>query len=146
MKMKLATVALGAAVAASPALADLTFTALSYRTGPYAANGIPFADGYADYFTLLNERDGGIGGEMIELIECETGYNTEKGVALTRMSHHVLSAPPRAQNIAGGATTASRGSAKRELRVGRAAPKGFRSFQAPMRRSPPSAWITGRPL
>lgn len=80
MKMKLATVALGAAVAASPALADLTFTALSYRTGPYAANGIPFADGYADYFTLLNERDGGIGGEMIELIECETGYNTEKGV------------------------------------------------------------------
>ncbi len=80
MKMKLATVALGAAIAASPALADLTFTALSYRTGPYAANGIPFADGYQDYFTLLNERDGGIGGEMIELIECETGYNTEKGV------------------------------------------------------------------
>lgn len=80
MKMKLATVALGAAIAASPALADLTFTALSYRTGPYAANGIPFADGYQDYFTLLNERDGGIGGEKIDLIECETGYNTEKGV------------------------------------------------------------------
>jgi branched-chain amino acid transport system substrate-binding protein len=29
---------------------------------------------------LLNERDGGIGGEPIRLIECETGYNTEKGV------------------------------------------------------------------
>jgi branched-chain amino acid transport system substrate-binding protein len=80
MKTKLATLALGAAIAATPALAELTFTALSYRTGPYAANGIPFADGYEDYFTLLNERDGGIGGEMVELIECETGYNTEKGV------------------------------------------------------------------
>ncbi|MAM63636.1 ABC transporter substrate-binding protein [Maritimibacter sp. UBA3975] len=80
MKMKLATLALGAAIAATPALAELTFTALSYRTGPYAANGIPFADGYEDYFTLLNERDGGIGGEKVELIECETGYNTEKGV------------------------------------------------------------------
>ncbi len=80
MKMKLATVALGAALAASPALAELTFSALSYRTGPYAANGIPFADGYEDYFTLLNERDGGIGGEKINLVECETGYNTEKGV------------------------------------------------------------------
>ncbi|MDQ2090659.1 ABC transporter substrate-binding protein [Marimonas arenosa] len=80
MNMKLATLALGAALAAGPALAELTFTSLSYRTGPYAANGIPFADGYADYFTLLNERDGGIGGEKINLIECETGYNTEKGV------------------------------------------------------------------
>ncbi|WP_137702647.1 ABC transporter substrate-binding protein [Marimonas lutisalis] len=80
MKMKLATLALGAVMAAGPALADLTFSSLSYRTGPYAANGIPFADGYADYFTLLNERDGGIGGEKVNLVECETGYNTEKGV------------------------------------------------------------------
>ncbi len=77
---KMATIALGTALAAGPAMADLTFSSLSYRTGPYAANGIPFADGYADYFTLLNERDGGIGGEMVDLVECETGYNTEKGV------------------------------------------------------------------
>ncbi|CUH64981.1 hypothetical protein TL5118_01095 [Thalassovita autumnalis] len=80
MKTKLITAAVAAMVAASPAIADLTFTSLSYRTGPYAANGIPFADGYADYFTLLNERDGGIGGEKINFLECETGYNTEKGV------------------------------------------------------------------
>ncbi|MFT6452191.1 MAG: branched-chain amino acid transport system substrate-binding protein [Halocynthiibacter sp.] len=80
MKLKLATLALAATVAAAPAMAELTYTALSYRTGAYAANGIPFADGYADYLTLLNERDGGIGGEMTNLIECETGYNTEKGV------------------------------------------------------------------
>ncbi len=80
MKTKLITAAVAGIMAAAPAMADLTFTSLSYRTGPYAANGIPFADGYADYFTLLNERDGGIGGEKVNLIECETGYNTEKGV------------------------------------------------------------------
>ncbi len=62
------------------ASAELVFPSLSYRTGPYAPNGIQFADGYEDYFTLLNERDGGIGGEPIKVIECETGYNTEKGV------------------------------------------------------------------
>ncbi|GAA6190940.1 ABC transporter permease [Phaeobacter gallaeciensis] len=80
MKMKLTTLALGALMAAGPAMADLVFPSLSYRTGPYAAGGIPFADGYADYFTLLNERDGGIGGVPTKLLECETGYNTEKGV------------------------------------------------------------------
>ncbi|WP_380055607.1 ABC transporter substrate-binding protein [Falsihalocynthiibacter sp. SS001] len=81
MKLKLATWAVAATMtAAAPAMADLVFPSLSYRTGPYAAGGIPFADGYADYFTLLNERDGGIGGEMANVIECETGYNTEKGV------------------------------------------------------------------
>jgi branched-chain amino acid transport system substrate-binding protein len=80
MKLKLATAAIAAVMAAGPALADLTFSALSYRTGPYAANGIPFADGYIDYFTLLNERDGGINGEKINIVECETGYNPEKGV------------------------------------------------------------------
>ena len=61
-------------------MAELTFSALSYRTGAYGNNGIPFADGYLDYFTLLQERDGGIGGESIRVIECETAYNTEKGV------------------------------------------------------------------
>lgn len=80
MKKKLATMAVAAVMAAGPVMADLVFPSLSYRTGPYAAGGIPFADGYADYFTLLNERDGGIGGVMTKVPECETGYNTEKGV------------------------------------------------------------------
>ena len=80
MRQKLMTAVAVAMMAASPALAELTIVDTSYRTGPYAANGIPFSDGYQDYFTLLNERDGGIGGEMINLVECETGYNTEKGV------------------------------------------------------------------
>ncbi|WP_102225850.1 ABC transporter substrate-binding protein [Acidimangrovimonas sediminis] len=81
MKKTLTTLTLAAGLLAGvPAMADLVMPSLSYRTGPYAANGIPFADAYADYFTLLNERDGGIGGEKIKLVECETGYNTEKGV------------------------------------------------------------------
>ena len=77
-KLALATAA--TMMVAGPAMADLVFPSLSYRTGPYAANGIPFADGYADYLTLVNQRDGGIGGETATLLECETGYNTEKGV------------------------------------------------------------------
>ncbi|MEH6524053.1 ABC transporter substrate-binding protein [Sulfitobacter sp.] len=80
MKYKLGTMAVAALMAASPVMADLVFPSLSYRTGPYAAGGIPFADGYADYFNMLNERDGGIGGVMTRVLECETGYNTEKGV------------------------------------------------------------------
>ncbi|QIE41148.1 ABC transporter substrate-binding protein [Meridianimarinicoccus aquatilis] len=77
---KVTTLALGAALAAGPAFADLVFPDLSYRTGPYAAGGIPFSDGYQDYFSLVNARDGGIGGVMARVIECETAYNTEKGV------------------------------------------------------------------
>ena len=80
MKMKLTTMAVAAVMAASPVMADLVFPSLSYRTGPYAAGGIPFADGYADYMNLLNARDGGIGGVMTSVPECETGNNTEKGV------------------------------------------------------------------
>ena len=38
---------------------------LVYRTGAYAPNGIPFANGRADYFALLNARDGGINGVQI---------------------------------------------------------------------------------
>ncbi len=81
MKMKtLAAMALGATMAAAPAMAELVIPDLSYRTGPYAAGGAPFSDGYQDYFALLNARDGGIGGEPVRIVECETGYNTEKGV------------------------------------------------------------------
>ncbi len=53
---------------------------LSYRTGAYAVNGVPFANGTLDYLALLNERDGGINGVKILWEECETGYATDKGV------------------------------------------------------------------
>jgi len=82
MKMtKLAAAIAVTMTAAAPALAqDLHFPSLSYRTGPFAAGGIPFADGYSDYLTMINERDGGIGGVPIRQTECETAYNTERGV------------------------------------------------------------------
>ncbi|MBR2816086.1 MAG: ABC transporter substrate-binding protein [Reyranella sp.] len=53
---------------------------LVYRTGAYAPNGIPFADGVADYIAMLNARDGGINGVKISFEECETGYATDRGV------------------------------------------------------------------
>ena len=52
----------------------------SYRTGAFAGSGIPQANGETDYFTMLNERDGGIGGVKIVVEECETGYKAQKGV------------------------------------------------------------------
>lgn len=53
---------------------------LVYRTGPYAQSGIPIFNAFNDYFTMINERDGGIGGVTLTWEECETGYNTERGV------------------------------------------------------------------
>lgn len=81
MKLKLAaTAALATVLTAPAALADLVIPWFSYRTGPYAYGGIPLADGFTDYFTMLNERDGGIGGVEVRILDCETGYNTQKGV------------------------------------------------------------------
>ena len=62
------------------ATADLKFPMLVYRTGAYAPNGIPNADGFVDYYKMINARDGGIGGEKIVFPECETGYKTQVGV------------------------------------------------------------------
>ncbi len=82
MNLKQLTLGLAAAAAmtGSAYAYELTVPTLDYRTGPYAPNGIPFANGFSDYFTLLNERDGGINGVKIKLVPCETSYNTKKGV------------------------------------------------------------------
>jgi branched-chain amino acid transport system substrate-binding protein len=53
---------------------------LTYRTGPFAASGTPIANGMHDYLTMLNERDGGIGGAKLIVEECEMGFDTKKGV------------------------------------------------------------------
>ena len=53
---------------------------LTYRTGAYAGSGSYLADGMRDYLTMLNERDGGIGGVKLLIEECETGYDVKKGV------------------------------------------------------------------
>ena len=72
----------GSVFASTPSFAEdtLYIPSLSYRTGPFAGAGTPIANGFADYFTMLNERDGGIGGAKIVLEECETAYNAQKGV------------------------------------------------------------------
>ncbi len=88
--MNIRTIILGA-VAATVGLSGLAATAavaqneqfipmLVYRTGPYAPSGIPVANGFRDYYTLINERDGGINGVKIAFEECETEYNTKLGV------------------------------------------------------------------
>jgi branched-chain amino acid transport system substrate-binding protein len=56
------------------------FPVLVFRSGAYAPNGVPWANGFVDYLNLVNERDGGIGGVKITYEECETGYSTDRGV------------------------------------------------------------------
>jgi branched-chain amino acid transport system substrate-binding protein len=80
--------ALGAAVlaapfaASAPAFAEdsLYLPKLVYRTGPFAPGGIPTANGAVDYWAMVNERDGGVGGAKVIVEECEFGYNTDRGV------------------------------------------------------------------
>lgn len=55
------------------------FPVLVYRTGAYAPNGVPFANGYVDYLKLVNAK-GGINGVKVSWEECETGYATDRGV------------------------------------------------------------------
>jgi branched-chain amino acid transport system substrate-binding protein len=75
-----AAVLLGATVLPAAAQDSVYVPLLTYRTGPFAGSGIPIADGMHDYLRMLNERDGGIGGVKIAIEECETGYDTKKGV------------------------------------------------------------------
>jgi branched-chain amino acid transport system substrate-binding protein len=86
--MSFRNIAIGAAAAALlgaaalPAVAqDSVYVPLfTYRTGPFAGSGIHIADGMHDYLSMLNQRDGGIGGVKLVIEECETGYDTKKGV------------------------------------------------------------------
>jgi branched-chain amino acid transport system substrate-binding protein len=70
----------GLLVGAAQAQDSIYVPLFTYRTGPYANSGIPVANGMHDYLTMLNERDGGIGGVKLKIEECETGYDTKKGV------------------------------------------------------------------
>jgi branched-chain amino acid transport system substrate-binding protein len=84
-----AIAALAILIAAAPALGPSSVAAqgkeifiplLVYRTGSYAPSGIPIANGFVDYFAMVNERDGGINGVKIVWEECETQYDTKQGV------------------------------------------------------------------
>ena len=82
MKLAVITLAAAALLAANAALAQAKeqfFPVLSYRTGAYAPNGAPYANGYVDYLKLTNAR-GGINGVKVSWEECETGYATDRGV------------------------------------------------------------------
>ena len=82
LSVSVACATLGSALVA-PAVhaqaAEQFFPSLVYRTGAYAPNGVPFANGYADYLKLTNVR-GGINGVKVSFEECETGYATDRGV------------------------------------------------------------------
>ena len=77
--MALAAVAASVATPAAAQPKEQFFPLLVYRTGAYAPNGVPFANGYADYLKLVNAR-GGINGVKVSFEECETGYATDRGV------------------------------------------------------------------
>jgi branched-chain amino acid transport system substrate-binding protein len=86
MKRTLLIGLLAAAILAGPALTpaaaqnEIFIPQLTYRTGPFAPSGIPIANGFHDYWTLVNERDGGINGVRIRWDECESQYDTKLGV------------------------------------------------------------------
>ena len=78
----IASVGLSAAVVSPAAYAQAKeqyFPVIVYRTGAYAANGAPWANGYVDYLKLVNAQ-GGINGVKLSFEECETGYATDRGV------------------------------------------------------------------
>jgi branched-chain amino acid transport system substrate-binding protein len=82
MKLAVITLAAAALLSAQAALAQAKeqfFPVLVYRTGAYAPNGVPYANGYVDYLKLTNAR-GGINGVKVIFEECETGYATDRGV------------------------------------------------------------------
>lgn len=55
------------------------FGILIYRTGPFAAGGSGFGSGWEDFMQLRNMQ-GGVNGIMYDWEECETAYNTARGV------------------------------------------------------------------
>jgi branched-chain amino acid transport system substrate-binding protein len=80
---------------------------LTYKTGPFAAGGSGFAGGWEDYMALLNIRDGGINGVVLEWEECDFGYNTERGVeCYERLKNKGLKGAPMIQPFSTGVTFA----------------------------------------
>ncbi|GAC1338761.1 MAG: ABC transporter substrate-binding protein [Acetobacteraceae bacterium] len=78
----LAVASLLAASLTGPARAEdgIYVPLFTYRTGPFSGSGQHVANGMHDYLAMLNERDGGIGGVKLLIEECETGYDTKKGL------------------------------------------------------------------
>ena len=82
-----ATMAVAGSASAQAQAKEQFFPVLSYRTGAYAPNGIPFANGYMDYLKLVNARDGG------------TGDNGEIAVATGKLAERIAVACRAARNV-----------------------------------------------
>lgn len=81
--LTIAATALAALASTPPALAQAKeqfVPLLVYRTGAYAPNGTPWANGKQDYLKMINARDGGVNGVKLTFEECEYGYDTARGV------------------------------------------------------------------
>jgi len=102
--MRVKSVALGlavviaapAAITAAQAEDGIYIPLMSYRTGPYSGAGAAIFNGISDYLHMLNERDGGVGGARLFIEECETGYDTKKGVECyesTKGKNPIVSTP-----------------------------------------------------
>ena len=109
--------ATAAALAPTPATAQAKeqfFPVLVYRTGAYAPNGVPFANGYVDYLKLVNAQ-GGINGVKVSFEECETGYATDKGVECYERLKGKHGGATLFQPLSTGITFALTGKAPRDL-------------------------------
>jgi branched-chain amino acid transport system substrate-binding protein len=77
----MATVLVGlVSVTAAGAAGAQFLPVLGVREGALRSNQIPQANGFIDYVTLLNERDGGINGVTLVWEECETVYDITRGI------------------------------------------------------------------
>jgi len=77
----LASVGLGGLVSVTAVAAGEQFIPiLSMREGAVKSAGIPLADGYIAYLTMLNARDGGINGVPLVWEFCETVFDVDRSV------------------------------------------------------------------
>jgi branched-chain amino acid transport system substrate-binding protein len=67
-------------VTAVAAAGEQFIPVLTIREGAQRFAGIPVANGFIDYLTLLNARDGGINGVKLVWEECETVLDVPRGI------------------------------------------------------------------
>ena len=67
-------------VTAVAAAGEQFLPVLGVREGAQRSVQIPIANGFIDYVTLLNERDGGINGVTLVSEECETVWDVTRGI------------------------------------------------------------------
>jgi len=76
----MAAVLLGLVGVTAVAAGEQFIPVLSTREGARRSVLSPLANGFIDYLTLLNARDGGINGVLLVWEECETAFDVPRGV------------------------------------------------------------------